>query len=762
VINVDKKIKLSVRTLVEHVYKSGSIDNTFRSSRSLTEGTKIHQQIQKSYGKSDEKEVYVSGEILYEGLIYVVDGRCDGLLICDESVTVDEIKSTKSELSMINEDTYIVHWAQGIFYAYLYSLSKNLLKVNVQLTYVHVKSGETKRFKKELRKDELEDFVYKTIALYAPFAQLTHDHLEKRNESIQHLDFPFESYREGQRKLAGAAYKSILDKKQLFANAPTGIGKTISTTFPTIKAIGEGVISKFFYLTARTTTRAAAEEAFTLMMEKGLLMKVTTLTAKDKVCLKEETICTKDYCEYADGYFDRINGAMQDILQNESLMNQRTIETYAKKHKVCPFEFAIDLSYTSDAVICDYNYIFDPRVGLKRHSEEKKKQTALLVDEAHQLVDRGREMFSATVHQSLFQQLKKDYKDKNSNVYQIAKEINDFFNFFKKDCQTNNEFAFKEIQEELITLLDAFLPISEKALSTEGDRESSLLNAFFEAQNFIKVAALYNEQYVTITDDQNHDFTVKMFCLDPSHLLQQMKKNFRSTIFFSATFAPFQYYQEMLGLSAKDYAIAIDSPFRREQTEVFITPISTKYKDRHKTKSDIVKTIRKMVENNKGNYLVFFPSYRYMELVYNEFINEEVQCETIVQDYRMTHEERDKYLASFQTTNSTLIGFAVLGGVFSEGVDLKGDRLNGVIIVGVGLPQISLERDLIKDYFQKIGKNGYDFAYVYPGMNKVLQAGGRLIRTETDFGRICLIDDRFLTTKYVEMFPHDWKEYSLF
>ncbi|HEX7065495.1 MAG TPA: ATP-dependent DNA helicase, partial [Bacillales bacterium] len=650
---------------------------------------------------------------------------------------------------------------QAKFYAYMYAKEHGLDHMAVQLTYVQVKTEEQKQFKQTVSFGELEAYIMDVVERYAPYAILMQQHKEKRNESIQALPFPFENYRAGQRKLAGAVYQTIAERKNLFANAPTGIGKTISTAFPAVKAMGEGLLDRLFYLTAKTTTRETAEESFSLMEERGLDMKAVTITAKDKICFKEETICQADYCEFADGYYDRVNDAILDILSNETLLNRPVIEKYARKHTVCPFEFSLDLAYAADAVICDYNYIFDPRVSLKRLLDEQKKETALLVDEAHNLVDRARDMFSADLMKSDFLQVKRAFKDKDSDIYEAARAINEYLLFLKKQCEDQKSLVMGELEEELVSLLDAFIFAAERRLGAAQD-DPLLLDTYFAAQGFVRFAKLFDERYVTYVEAEKSEVRIKMFCLDPSHLLQQIGKRYRSKIYFSATLAPLGYYNDMLGRDSEDFAIRIPSPFAAERSEVSIQPLSTRYRDRERTREPLVNTIQQVVQEKTGNYLVFFPSYQYMMTAYEQFETESPEVRTIVQDRNMSEADREAFLASFQAGNTeTLVGFAVLGGIFSEGVDLKGDRLNGVVVVGVGLPQICLERNIIKDYFNTTGKNGYDYAYVFPGMTKVLQAGGRLIRSEEDHGVIILVDDRFLQRKYQALLPEEWKDFTV-
>ncbi|ULT54719.1 ATP-dependent DNA helicase [Neobacillus drentensis] len=753
-------IHISVRTLVEHVFKSGSIDARFRSQTALLDGTRIHQKIQKNYQDGDLKEVLVSTEIEYDGLTFTIDGRCDGLLFHDDKIIIDEIKSFSQPLDQLEAEGYPVHWAQAKMYAYIVALDKELEEIDVQLTYVHVETEEKKSLRQTYTFLELTRFVMEVIASYAPYAKLLNDHRLKRNESCRELAFPFKTYRNGQRKLAGAVYKTIVDKKNLFAKAPTGIGKTISTLFPAMKAIGEGELNRIFYLTAKTITRTSAEEAFARMESCGLCSKTVTITAKDKVCFQEETNCQKDICEFANGYYDRINDAILDILSNENHLTRKVIESYARKHTVCPFEYSLDLAYSVDAIICDYNYIFDPRVSLKRLLEEQKKSTALLVDEAHNLVDRGREMFSASLSKEPFLQLKKEYKGLNQSIYEAASKMNAWFIQLKKSHESQKEFVLEQLEEDFLEEIRQFAMISEQVLQL--DTSPSLLETYFKVNQFIKIAELLNDHFIIYAEKERNDLKIKLFCLDPSKLLQQMGKGFRAKIFFSATLSPLRYYQDILGGTEEDYTLNIPSPFSEEQVEVFIKPLSTRYRDREQTKNAIVTVIQSMLTRRPGNYLIFFPSYQYLLDVYEQFKQADDTTQTLIQEAGMTESKREDFLAAFKPDQTeTLVGFAVLGGIFSEGVDLIGDRLNGVVIIGVGLPQLCFERNLIKDHFASLGKNGYDYAYVYPGINKVLQAGGRLIRSEQDHGTIVLIDDRFLQRQYQQLLPIEWRQFTL-
>jgi Rad3-related DNA helicase len=762
---IQDTVTISVRNLVEYVFLSGSIDVRLNAIDTMHEGTKAHQRVQRTYGEQDQKEVYVKADIAVDDLLFVVDGRCDGLLGTDPLLTIDEIKSTGGDLERITEDGYPVHWAQALFYAYMYAKEHEQAAMRVQLTYVQTATEEERRFVREASFAELEQYVHEVIARYAPYAQLRRRHEQARNESIRELAFPFDAYRAGQRKLAGAVYKSIEEGVRLFAKAPTGIGKTISTTYPTLKAMGAGMLQRFYYLTARTTTRAAAEDALLLMRDKGLHLHAVTITAKDKICFQEEVRCEKEHCPYADGYYDRINGAVLDILENETVMTRSVIEAYSHKHRVCPFEFSLDLAYAADAVVCDYNYIFDPRISFKRQYAEMKKRTALLVDEAHNLVDRAREMFSAELAKAPFLALQRELKGVHNEGYRTAKAINDYFIALRKNSDGAPHLVQRQLPEELVELAGAFASAAEQALAA--GVSGALLDAYFNAQNFIRTAKLFDERYVVYIELSKSDVRLKLFCLDPSQLLQHMGKGYRSHIYFSATLSPVSYYMDMLGAGEDDYTLAVPSPFAREQLDVVIKPLSTRYHDRDDSKLPIAKLIIKLMDERPGNYFVFFPSYAYMNAVYETYMElkewsipagDSSDAEVLLQRPDMSEEERDRFLETFQAgSGRSLIGFAVMGGVFSEGVDLAGDRLIGVIVVGVGLPQLGVERNMLKEYFNEQGKSGYDYAYVFPGMNKVLQAGGRLIRSETDRGTLVLIDDRYLQTQYQRLLPEEWK-----
>ena len=755
-------IRLSVRELVEFALRSGSIDSSFKGTSSMQEGIKAHQIVQGKQEENYEKEVTVKGEIEYKDFKFIIEGRCDGI-IKEDIITIDEIKSTAKELMFIEEDFNKVHWAQGKVYGYIYAINNNLLDINVQLTYVNTETYDEKKFLKTFKPEELEIFIKDLLDKYLELALVKVQLNERRNESIKALDFPFKSYRKGQRDMAIKVYKAIEDEKRLYIKAPTGIGKTISTIFPSLKSLAEGKIDKIMYLTAKTITRTVAEETFKILLNKGLKSKVLTITAKEKICFNDEVNCNKENCIYADGYYDRVNEAILDIISNEDEINRNVIETYAKKYRLCPFEFSLDLSNLVDCIICDYNYVFDPRVSLKRYSEEEYSSYAVLIDEAHNLIDRARSMFSATLDKAKVMETRKILKYRDKTLYKILGEVNKEFLSIRNSDE--EEFStFKEKPKELINKVNTFINKAENWLAknqkVEGYKE--ILDLYFSFTSFIRISKLYDERYVTYVTRDKSQCIVTLFCLDPSKLLKEITKSHKSTVFFSGTLTPINYYKEVLGGEDEDEVLTLKSPYRRENLEIFIYPMSTRYRYREFTYSKICRQINMLIEARPGNYLIFFPSYSYMNLTYEEFIKSYSSVKTIIQKGDMDEEEREEFLHNFkEDSNDTLVGFGVLGGIFSEGIDLKGNRLNGVVVVGVGLPQVCTERNIIKEYYDLKDRDGYDYSYVYPGMNKVMQAAGRVIRTEQDRGTLLLIDDRFTSNKYIDLMPYEWLHYKV-
>lgn len=763
--DMEKIIEISVRKLVEFVLRSGSIDNTFRGNDVLVEGIRAHQTVQNLRGPKYQKEVTLRCSYEQDGITFEISGRCDGLEVDDEYVLIEEIKSTATPLDEIEEDYNKVHWAQGKLYAYMYCLEHEIDAIDVRLTYYHVHKEVEKSFIKSYSFEDLEVFLQNIIEGYITFAKLQMRLKEELITSAYQLTFPFDSYRKGQREMAIGMYRGLQNGQRLFINAPTGIGKTMSTIFPTVKALGEERIERFFYLTAKTITRTVAEESLQLLLNKGLKMRSVTLTAKEKICFLDEMNCTKLHCPYADGYYDRLNDCIIKILDNELLITRDVVEDYARRHSLCPFELSLDISFYTEGIVCDYNYVFDPRVSLKRMGAIVEKR-AILVDEAHNLVDRSREMFSATLSKKKTLEVRRCFS-KTSALYKKLSKINNVFLELKKSDEgfaDNGESELESVENLLYPVMN-FMESAEKWLKNEQNsmHHKVVLDYYFECMSYVRIYRIFDEHYTALLLKDDRSFAVKLFCLDPSELIKEITKANHFTVFFSATLLPHDYFRQLFGRIDSDRSMILESPFNHDLQKIHISNVSTRFKDRQTTMPMIKRTIEKFLTNNPGNYLVFFPSYRYMNQVYELFETPIEGMELDCQWTQMSEGEREGFLDAFVPSEDKYrVAFATLGGIFSEGVDLKGDRLTGVIVVSVGLPQICFERQLIADYFNQQGISGYDYAYVFPGMNKVLQAGGRLIRTETDQGNILLVDDRYLTNKYLRMFPRSWQNFSRF
>ncbi|CAK7046157.1 ATP-dependent DNA helicase [Tissierella sp.] len=751
-------IKVSVRNLVEFVLRSGDIDNSFMSMSRALEGTKAHQKVQKSYGYEYEPEVTLKHSVYYDDFTIELQGRADGILTYEDEVIIDEIKSTTKDLEDIEENYNELHWAQAKCYGYIYSLQNGLDHIHIQLTYFHIELEERKIFKRRYTKQELEEFFLSLTDKYIEWASVTFYWSETRDSSIKRLLFPFNNYRKGQRELAVAAYKTIEERKSLFAQAPTGIGKTMSTLFPSIKSIGEGITSKIFYLTAKTITREVPIASMEMMIKRGLRAKTVVITAKDKICLNDEVKCNPRDCAFAKGHYDRVNDAIMDIFENEDLITRDVAIIYANKHNVCPFEFILDVSLWADVIICDYNYVFDPQVYLKRFFENPMENYVFLIDEAHNLVDRSREMFSAEISKSSFLDIRDIFKEKYPPIYKSLNKVNSILNKLKKDLEIEGEYYQREGIDDLYYPIKKLMTVLEPWLIEEKNNEEydKVLELYFNLITFNKISEFYDSHYVTYVKESSKDLVLKLYCVDPSYLLREALSRGRSSILFSATLTPLDYHMDILGGKDGDYNIKLSSPFPRENLCLMVAnSISTRYKDREKTYIDIVRCIESFIDAKRGNYFVFFPSYAYMTNVYNLMMDRNQNLNIIIQDGSMSEIEREEFLLNFEEENN-LIAFAVMGGIFSEGIDLTGEKLIGAIVVGVGLPQICFERNIIKDYFTHNLGEGYEYAYVYPGMNKVLQAAGRVIRSPEDRGAILLIDDRYGTKEYKSLFPNEW------
>ncbi|MDR2889842.1 MAG: ATP-dependent DNA helicase [Lachnospiraceae bacterium] len=790
------EIHISVRNLVEFILRSGNIDNR-RSSvpdNAMQEGGRIHRMIQRRMGSEYHAEVMLKYQYVTEKYSVLIEGRADGIIIPEKVseaiVTIDEIKGTYRDLSKMKEPVS-THLAQAMCYAFIYAEDNGLEEIAVRMTYCAIETEELRYFHFDYSRLELQSWFGDLMERYRKWADVECEWQEKRLRSIKDMTFPF-PYRNGQKELVTYVYQTIYHKKKLFIEAPTGVGKTVSTVFPAIKAMGEGRGEKLFYLTAKTITRTVAEETFAILRrERGLRFKTVILTAKDKICFMDEVECNPIDCPYARGHYDRINDAVYALLTEADSFDRERLSEYARRFQVCPFELGLDMSSFADGIICDYNYVFDPHVYLRRFfAEGSKGEYLFLIDEAHNLVERGREMYSAELCKEDFLALKRSFQEEDQYIAKMLDRCNKELLALKRECE---DYQVEPVITPFLQALSRLSASMERYLEDNetGPLRKELLEFYFSVTHFQMISELCDDNYVIysriLADGR---FVLKLFCVNPANNLRECMMRGRSAILFSATLLPITYYKKLLGANADDYDVYARSVFDPARQGVFIaSDVTSKYSRR----SDgefyrIASYINEIVRNRHGNYLIFLPSHLFLKRVYECYRQsfwpgEEVEC--LIQEERMDEVERERFLERFlgaptdwpeganQPVNDSddwsaiqmeiteegqsLLGFCVTGGIFSEGIDLKNDRLIGVIIVGTGIPQIGPEREILMNYFDELGENGFDYAYRLPGINKVLQAAGRVIRTQEDIGIVALLDERFRSGVYRRMFPKEWE-----
>ncbi|MDR1560512.1 MAG: ATP-dependent DNA helicase [Clostridiales bacterium] len=759
----EHSIKMSVRGIVEFILRSGSITTGYMSANRAVEGTIFHQKIQRrrkseaqSAGLTYKSEVSLKLTVTYNNYEYEVEGRADGVVTGGPSVIIEEIKSTLKPVDQIENDPNHWHWAQAKCYGYIYCRLYDVKNVMIRLTYGHLETEESVSFSLEMNFSELESFFLSIMERYHRFAEMEVKRVEERNETAGRLSFPFGAFRKGQRELCVSVYASIKQGRRLFAQAPTGTGKTVSALFPSIKALG-GFADKIFYCTAKTITRRVAEDNMRLMIQSGLRVRSVTLTAKDKICFLPQRLCNPIDCEFANGHFDRVNDALLDIITNETLIDRTLLETYARKHKVCPFEFMLDATLFCDVIVCDYNHVYDPKAKLKRYFADGGK-FILLNDEAHNLVERGRDMFSASITRGELKETRELF-DKKSDIYKGIGKVLKYF----KECgreTPNGAYTEKGLPVTLCNLLKGLVSeLDEWLAEPRNEAAERVLSEYFVISDFLRISEMYGGNYVTyIEAGEKTAFLIKLFCIDPSKMLSDETRKSTAAIFFSATLTPLVYFRNTLGGGENDYTLRLPSPFPQNNLCLMIDGrVSTKLRFRESSFEPVADRIYRVISARKGNYLAFFSSYAYMGEVAEIFQSAHPEINTLAQSPDMDEAARESFLQRFTPeSEETMLAFAVLGGVFSEGVDLKAERLIGVIVVGVGLPMITEERNVISEYYSRLMDMGFEYAYVYPGMNKVMQAVGRVIRSESDRGVALLIDSRFAGSDYKCLFPSEW------
>ncbi len=759
---------VSVHSLVEFVLQSGDITpGGFQRRVRAQLGTQGHRQVQRSRPDGYQSEVEVIYRVADSDPPLEVRGRIDGLYPDSEPVTLEEIKTTTLSLDLVTEQHNPLHWAQAQCYAFMLARQQDLSRVCIHLTYYHLDSRKEKTFERTFTFAELESFFQNLVTRYLDWIRKVSARQAQRDQSIQALEFPYTGYRPGQREMAVEVYKAIRDGGRLYVQSPTGVGKTIAALFPAVKAVGQGLATKIFYLTAKTPGRTVAEKALDDMRRADLNLRSVTLTAKEKICFCPPVNCDPDLCPFARGYFDKVKTALGEMDQHQAF-TRPVIEEIARQYEICPFEFSLDLALWVDCIICDYNYTFDPRVYLHRFFDFETEPYIFLVDEAHNLPDRARAMYSAELEKKTVLELQRALKPHLPELAKKLATINKILLEIRKTCQVEGKDALVE-HAPPETLLKAIRKFSQKAedwlaLNYPAEFRPALLEFYFLCLNYLRTAEYFDTYYVSYFERQGQgDLKAKIFCLDPAPMLAGPLERSRATVFFSATLLPIDYFMKLLTGAANHPWRIFQSPFPEENVCLLIhNQISTKYERRADSYAAIAQAIETVCNAHSGNYLVYFPSYAYLAAVLELLREKMPENQLLVQDRAMTETEREAFLECFSASNQqTLVGLAVMGGIFGEGIDLVGERLIGVVVVGVGVPQLGLERDLIKDYFDQQNGSGFAYAYQYPGFNRVLQATGRVIRTETDRGIIVLIDERFAHARYRHLFPSHWRGHQV-
>lgn len=781
--------RVSVRDLIAPASQEGDLSQAFVSRNRGLVGIREHTRIQAMRPKGYEKEVSISIRVEHDRFSLDIFGRMDGVMITGNQVLVEEIKTTRQDPHLLCRHPLAAHMAQLKCYGYMVVKEKNLETIDLQLTYVHPLSKKIGEQKKNHTAQALTLFFEKIVSAYIAQLETRANWTFIRNRSIQTLNFPYENFREGQRELSEAVYKIIKNKKILFARAPTGTGKTIATLFPAIKSLGMGQIDKIFYLTAKTLGRTVAHKALKDIGNQGARLKSVILTAKQKICFTPDTPCDMDTCPYAQAYFTKLNQAIKEVGKHD-IFDQALIQTIGQTYQICPFEFSLDISLVCDVIVCDLNYAFDPRVYLKRYFDRETFNITFLIDEAHNLPDRLRSMYSADLLKSDILKTQKLVRENapSLSTYLIAmnKEVSRLkskelekneaglmpdpisypaSNRHPSSAQPIDFKSLPDLPAPYMKAIEQFVVNADLWLDSHINSpiRGELIDFYFKAAAFSTIARFFDSHYQFFIEKKSDgDINTRLFCMDPSRIFSRLILRSSSAILFSATFFPTPYYQAILfGENIVPYSIVLPSPFPRENFKLLIhRSIQTTYRARQRFFNEVAEVITQTVTVKKGNYMAFFPSYDYMNQVV-AIIEQQDQVGNIqVQVPQMTESQREEFLDQF-TLESQVTGFAVMGGIFGEGIDLEGTRLIGVIVVGVGLPQVCPEQDQIRAYYEACNEDGFFNAYQMPGFNRVMQATGRLIRTETDRGVVVLIDERFARKEYGSLFPDEWHPHEI-
>jgi|LSQX01.1.fsa_nt_gb DNA excision repair protein ERCC-2 len=804
-------INIAVRDLAELSRREGGLASPFYGGVTGVEGIALHKEYARRApeffpGAEIYLEYSLAGTYSHPDLPYElkIQGRCDSIAFEDGSLTLIEVKSFRGSARFLPKDGDTVHWAQAKIYAYLLSQSDFFLEqksvsetITVALHYLSLDNGELVAHEKTYTRDELEEYFSSICKYYLTSQTALITHRKRRNILNCEASFPFPDLRLGQHDMMREVTAAIRDKQVLFVNAPTGSGKTIAVLYPALKAQAHGLNDSIYYLTPSRSQRTVAEEALSLLREHGFLIRAITIRAKRSMCAQPKLFCDKNKCPFATTYYARLHEALGEFSHKEDLLPD-DIFALGQKYQLCPYELSIDLMKSCDLVVCDYNYIFDPRIRWQERLDDPKHKYTLLVDEAHNLAERSRSMFSAIIDSKQIEDLKAILPQATAeaddpslvsvlaSLTELEELLNSYRNVLAEDVsETNREDFVKRHQELGLFFTQNFFAthVIPPRLESCVARLNFKLMQFFEffrdfpqreAANIIRFELLffqriaeeyYDQAYITaVRRMPEGKMALSLLSLDASEHLTNTYYGKSSVVFFSATLEPYSYFVSLLNArhkTDKPEVLKLNSPFdRKRRLVIAYDEYSVRYRDRALSLAGIAELILELVSARPGNFLLFCPSFAYLRQLQNYLKEAERSSllDIIVQPQRMNDQQKTEYLRRFTTApkERSLLGLTVLGSLFTEGVDLKGEALTGVIVIGTGLPALTPEREILRQYHEAKSGLGYQYAYTWPGFNRVTQAAGRLIRTPEDYGVVLLVDDRYSGPEYQQLYPKEW------
>lgn len=751
-------IRMAVRALVEFTLHGTDIRRLGGQIKDMQDGMLGHKARQSLLGEGWEAEVPLSMTIpLEDDAELLLSGRMDAFFDDGEVPIIEEIKLWQHKEPPMA--AFEAHEMQAICYGHMLCETRGMQAVIIRVVYVDRRGKVRGEFDTPLTAEECRA---RFLTVYEPWVRrnrILRRHRRERDASLRHLTFPFGSYRPGQREMAVQVYTAVKLGKRLFASMPTGTGKSIAALFPALKALGEGLTGQVYYLTARTTQRQGALEALRRMREQPLHLWTLTLDAKDKQC-PEKTLCHPDYCPRAKGHFLRDHAAIEEMLQMDD-WSPENIRAMADKHCLCPFEFALSLAEIADLTICDYNYALDPAVHIQRIFDQTGNVT-LLIDEAHNLLSRVRDMLSGAVDGGRIRKLRTvvgKAAGRKHPLYKAMTEVLKALDDLPIPEDESTEGALEKLPTSLdnacMELADAFMTAQNEYFPWDeaGEKVSDTLLPLL---SFVRARRRDTTEYAWLWQGRKNKL-LTAFALDVADYFEEVTTMLRGVVCFSATMHPLEDMKLLLGGQEDDACFAMPSPFPPENLLIHQRDVNTRYRYRDAACAEIAAAIRAMVEAKPGRYIAFFPSFAYLRQV-----SELLELPHQAQRSGMSDEERREFLAPYvpggpeSGSHLPTLSLCVLGGIFAEGIDLPGDALDGVVIVGVGLPQVNLFQETLRAYYERTFGDGFLYAYMLPGMQKVAQAVGRVIRTEKDRGVALLLDDRYRQAAYRRLCPEHW------